>query len=290
MSRLLAVGHVTWDRVKDRDVLGGSAAYAALAAHRLGWRPAVLTSAALDFEPPRDLPGITTFVAASSATTRFENRYDSSGARKQFLLARAENIDLARLPDLYRHPDVLLLGPVAGELPRPLHQQALRADVVGVLAQGWLRDVDQLGEVHPRSWDAAAQFLAGVHVLFASEQDLPGTGLEARDFLDWVPIVALTHGWRGTTLFTGDAEHRVPSLPRVEVDPTGAGDVFATAFLVRYHECQDPLEAASFATCAASCVVEGVGASTLGDREEIARRLESLDRLIDEGDWDERRT
>jgi sugar/nucleoside kinase (ribokinase family) len=71
------------------------------------------------------------------------------------------------------------------------------------------------------------------------------------------------------------------------VDPTGAGDVFAAAFLVRYHESGNPLEAAAFAACAASCVVEGVGASTLGDREEVLRRVALRDRLLEEGEWDE---
>jgi sugar/nucleoside kinase (ribokinase family) len=79
----------------------------------------------------------------------------------------------------------------------------------------------------------------------------------------------------------------VPALPRAEVDPTGAGDVFAAAFLVRYHETGDALEAAAFAACAASCVVEGIGASTLGDRAEVLRRTALRERLIEGGDSEE---
>jgi sugar/nucleoside kinase (ribokinase family) len=79
----------------------------------------------------------------------------------------------------------------------------------------------------------------------------------------------------------------VPSLPRQEVDPTGAGDVFATGFLVRYHETGDPLEAAAFGACAASCAVEGVGTSTLGDRDEVARRMALRERMIETGEWEE---
>jgi sugar/nucleoside kinase (ribokinase family) len=63
--------------------------------------------------------------------------------------------------------------------------------------------------------------------------------------------------------------------------------VFAAAFLVGYHESQDPLEAAAFAACAASCAVEGVGAATLGDREEVRRRMVLRERMIETGDWDE---
>ena len=102
-----------------------------------------------------------------------------------------------------------------------------------------------------------------------------------------MPLIALTRGWRGLTLLTRDARHEIPSLPCQETDPTGAGDVFAAAFLVRYHETGESLEAAAFAACAASCVVEGPGFSTLGDRREIEQRLTRRGRLIEEGEWDE---
>jgi sugar/nucleoside kinase (ribokinase family) len=105
--------------------------------------------------------------------------------------------------------------------------------------------------------------------------------------LELVPIVALTRGWEGMDLMTRDAVHSVPTLPRPEVDPTGAGDVFAAAFLVRYQETGDPLEAAAFASCAASCVVEGVGTTSLGDRGEVEKRMRLRERMIEEGEWED---
>ena len=81
--RFLAVGHVTRDQRPGGDVLGGTVAYAAIAAQRLGWEAAILTAAGPDFDPARELPGITSFVAASRATTRFVNLYDDRGSRSQ---------------------------------------------------------------------------------------------------------------------------------------------------------------------------------------------------------------
>ena len=280
------MGHVTWDRRDGSQVLGGSASYAALAALRLGWDAAVLTAAGPDFEPERDLPGIAAFVTRSPATTRFVNEYDADGTRHQVMTARAEPLDLADLPDEWRDPDVLFLAPVAGEVPGR-SALSFSAEVVGAGAQGWLRACDGQGRVAPCEWADPRADLAGVHLLFLSQHDLPDARTAVAGLLRFVPMIALTRGWQGLTLLTREAAHDVTALPRPEVDPTGAGDVFAAACLLRYQETGDPLEAAAFGACAASCVVEGVGASTLGDRAEIERRLELRQRLIEDGEWEE---
>jgi 1D-myo-inositol 3-kinase len=286
MPRLLAVGHVCHDRAPGGDVVGGSVTYGSLAARRLGWDVAILTSAGPDFEPARELPGVPVFVQPSAATTRFVNEYAADGTRRQSVTARAGDVQLDPLPDEWRSPDALLLGPLAGELGS-LGAGAFEAGCVGAIAQGYVRAIDEDGSVSPRDWVRPERDLLGVHVLFLSQHDLPDADARAREFLSLVPIVALTRGWRGLTLLTRDAVHDVPSLPRPEKDPTGAGDVFAAAFLVRYQESSDPLEAAAFAACAASCAVEGVGATTLGDRAEVMRRMDLRHSMIEGGEWEE---
>jgi 1D-myo-inositol 3-kinase len=245
----------------------------------------VLTSAGRDFEPARDLPGVAAFVARSSSTTRFVNEYDDDGTRRQVMSARADALDLNVLPDGWRDPDVLFLAPVAGEIPGRT-ALAFAAEVVGAGAQGWLRATDARGAVTPSDWTDPGGDLAGVHFLFLSKYDLRDPD-GAADLLRYVPMIAVTRGWEGLTLLTHQGTHDVPALPRTEVDPTGAGDVFAAACLLRYQETGDPLEAAAFGACAASCVVEGVGTSTLGDRAEVERRLEQRLRLVEDGEWEE---
>jgi sugar/nucleoside kinase (ribokinase family) len=286
MPRLLAVGHVTWDRVEGRDVLGGAVSYAALAARKLGWQAAVLTCAGPDLEAERHLPGIEVFLRRAAATTRFRNLYDEEGERRQVLDSRSDVIDMSPLPDEWRDPDVLFLAPVAGEVPSRT-ALAFTAEIVGAGAQGWLRSFDASGRVSPREWGDPGPDLAGVHVLFLSARDVPDATERVTSFLDHVPIVALTRGWQGARVVTRERAHEIAALPRAEVDPTGAGDVFAAAFLLRYHETGDLPESGAFGACAASCVVEGVGASTLGDRAELDRRLELHRRLVEEGEWDE---
>jgi sugar/nucleoside kinase (ribokinase family) len=65
----------------------------------------------------------------------------------------------------------------------------------------------------------------------------------------------------------------IEAYPAVERDPTGAGDVFAAALLVRYYETRHPIEAAQFAAVVAAASVEGLGISTIPDRATIESRL-----------------
>ena len=286
MPRLLAIGHVTWDRLQGQTVLGGSVTYATQTALKLGWEAAALTSAGRDFEPERDLPGVTTFLARGEATTRFVNNYGEGGARTQVLSSRAADVVLSLVPESWRNPDVLLLGGVAAEI-HGRAAQSFEAEVVGANAQGWVRAFGPGGEVTPCDWDRPDESLSGVHALFLSEHDIPGALRRSRDLLSYVPMIAVTSGWRGLSLVTRNGSEQIPGFPRTEVDPTGAGDVFATAFLIRYQETGDPSAAAVFACCAASCVVEGVATTTLGDRAEIMRRVEARDRLVEDGEWEE---
>jgi sugar/nucleoside kinase (ribokinase family) len=267
-------------------VVGGSVTYGSMTARRLGWNVAILSSAGPDFDPERELPGVEVFLQPAAATTRFVNEYAPDGTRRQTVTARADDIRFDALPEEWRAPDALLLGPLAGEL-QGIGATAFAADCVGAIAQGYVRAIDAEGRVSAKDWERPERDLLGVHVLFLSQHDLPDADARAREFLSLVPLVALTRGWRGLTLLTRDGIHDVPSLPRPEKDPTGAGDVFAAAFLVRYRETSDPLEAAAFAACAASCAVEGIGTTSLGDRAEVMRRMELRNRMIEEGEWEE---
>lgn len=272
MPLLVAVGHVTRDVLAQGERTGGAVSYASLCARRLGWEAAVVSRAAGSFDAARELPGVRAEIAPSRETTRFVNAY-VEGRRRQHVEALADPIDGSEVPDDLRRPEALLLCPVAGEIRTPL-AGLFEAGVVAAVAQGWLREIGPDGRVAPRPWVGAEGDLAGVDVVFVSPDDLPGGAAAARALLAHVPRVVLTRGRAGVELLEPDRTTPVPALPAAEVDPTGAGDVFAAAFVVRYHECLDPVEAAAFAASTAAFAVEGVGASALASREAVTRRLE----------------
>src|SRR5262249_11303818 len=88
----------------------------------------------------------------------------------------------------------------------------------------------------------------------------------------------VTAGHRGALLYVNGDRYEVRPRRAVEADPTGAGDVFAAAFLARYRRDGDPWEAAEAATCAASLSVEGVGWSTVPDAARLEGALEDYRR------------
>ncbi len=87
------------------------------------------------------------------------------------------------------------------------------------------------------------------------------------------PVVILTRGRAGYTIWHEGARSDLEAAVSCEKDPTGAGDVFATAYLVRYGETHDVLESARFASVAAAISVEGSGIESVAGREQIEARV-----------------
>jgi sugar/nucleoside kinase (ribokinase family) len=77
----------------------------------------------------------------------------------------------------------------------------------------------------------------------------------------------------GARIHFDGAWHNMEAFPENEVDPTGAGDVFAAAFLARLHETNDVAEATRFAAAAASLSTAAAGTVAIPTREQIEERL-----------------
>jgi hypothetical protein len=259
---VLVCGHVTLDRAGDRALPGGSAWYAAHALAALGAAPRVMTAAGADF-PRAALAGLEVSVAAAPATTTFVNDYAPSGARTQRVLAAAPRLDPARIPSAWRTPDVLLLAPVLDEVDVAAFAGTVRARLVGLGVQGLVRAVGPDGAVRPRPLPLDAGALAAIGAAVLGEDDLGGEPDLVGRLAATVPVVALTHGARGCEILVRGRTRRVGIHPAREVDPTGAGDAFAAAFLLALARGAEPVDAARLGAAAGSIVVEGRGGYAL---------------------------
>ena len=74
-------------------------------------------------------------------------------------------------------------------------------------------------------------------------------------------------------LVVGGAERQLEALVADSVDPTGAGDCFATAFMVRLAETGSLDEACSFGLAAGALSVGAAGLAGVPSREQVERRL-----------------
>ena len=265
----LAIGHVTKDLTPEGHLIGGAVTYSALTAQALGLDAAVVTSCGPDVDPASAMPGITVHVVPSAETTTFINTY-RDGRRRQVLKGVGGKIRGSDVPATWRGAPLVLLGPLAQELDESI-LGSLDGDAVAASIQGWLRRWDESGEVSPTRWEGAA-LLPQVSVAIFSDDDSPSEQ-QISQWAGLCPTVIHTHGGDGCSVHTDGAWRHVPAFPVNEVDPTGAGDVFATAFLIRFRESNDLLDAVMFASCAASFCVEAEGVKGIPTRGQIEERL-----------------
>lgn len=271
----LAIGHITHDLLPDGSWrLGGAVTYAALTAARLGLRPAIITSAPPDVLAALDavLPDIPLSVVSFGEATTFENIYTAQG-RQQFLHGRAAPLTLSSVPQAWRDTPIVLLAPVAQEIDASV-VGGFPNSLVAATPQGWLRQWDADGVVTSSPLASPDILLPHLRALILSREDI---GSSADTVLgEWartVPLIAVTCSRDGAYVWEqGVRSEMFAGYPANEVDPTGAGDVFAAAFLCEMHEMGDAARAIDFANQVAACSVEAVGGEGIPTREMVAAR------------------
>ncbi|MGE5617744.1 MAG: PfkB family carbohydrate kinase [Sphingomonadaceae bacterium] len=276
MIDYLAIGHLAVDhRLARGPVVGGSVAYASITATRLGQRAGIVTVADEELEWPNALAGVEMRIISTPASTGFENLY-RRGKRIQRVLAVAPHVPAEAVPEEWKRCPVVHLAPIVHEVDGSF-PGLFTGSLIALTPQGLLRHWDEGGRVRQGAWSGDDRLLAGANVVIFSEEDLAGDPGFLPLCLERVPITLLTHGAKGVTLFTRGQPTHLPAFPTTEVDPTGAGDVFAASFLVEYHRTRDPLRSAAFACCAASFAVERIGLEGVQDRAAVEERLKTYE-------------
>ncbi|MEA3335965.1 MAG: PfkB family carbohydrate kinase [Chloroflexota bacterium] len=270
----LTLGHITRDLVPGGYTVGGTVTYASVAAMRLGWKPGVITRTGPDIDLPDVYNRIELLPLPSEKTTTFQNIYTPTG-RVQKLHTVAWPIGPEDIPSSWqREPKIVLLGPLANEI-KPDVSSMFPDALVGVVPQGWMRAWNEQGLVSPKPWDSAEEILPHVDVLVLSFEDIDHDLGRAEHCWELLGngLMVLTRGRDGCDVYFRGDTTRVEPRPAEEVDPTGAGDVFAAAFLIRLFETGDPLNAARFANVAASFNIEGSGIDGIPERGQIENWL-----------------
>jgi sugar/nucleoside kinase (ribokinase family) len=272
-------------------VLGGSVAYVSFAARRLDARVSVISKVGGDFpaaykwwlqQEGVDLSALTD--VSDALTTRFELRYEDDLSNRSLCSKnRMPSIRLEDVPVSLK-AKIIHLAPIAGEITYEVAEKLKScAEVLSLDPQGLMRDFDEDGNVtleQPKD----QRILGLIDVLKSSSKEIQTlTGLSDVDSAikalhnHGVRIVIVTLGAEGAVVSVEDTIHRVPAYkPEKLVDPTGAGDAFIGAFLAEYARGEDCAWCSHVGSAAASLVVEGIGPTSFGDKEEIYRRAHTL--------------
>jgi 1D-myo-inositol 3-kinase len=264
LPELLILGHVTRDLIRGDTRLGGSASFAARVAATLGIETALVTVAPEDFAlmaPLRTLPRLSIHLVPSTTVTEFE--LDYSGPRRRVILrGMAPPLAIDDVPEAWRDAPMTYVANVAGECGRALIE-GLRSRVICSELQGWLRKPGATGAVEPTVAPEIETPPKSLGAAVFSEEDHPDAERLAEHLAGCGLIVALTRSSRGATLRQGAERWDIPASPAVEVDPTGAGDVFGIALTVALSRGAPAPEAGRAAAAIAARVVEGPGLGNL---------------------------
>ena len=132
-----------------------------------------------------------------------------------------------------------------------------------------MREWNAKGQVNAIPWYSAGRILPHLDAIIFSDADLIGDSSILPTILETVSVVAITKAAAGCMLYVNGKRYKIPTRPAEEVDPTGAGDIFAAAFLIALLETNDPVQAAYFANVTASMGVEAPGIHGIPDRAQV---------------------
>ena len=247
----LFIGHVSCDMIDGKCALGGAVSFASKWAVSQGIYPVVITSCAAAYKGLETLKSwnVKLINQVSSSTTSFTNIY-MGNERTQFVSARGDKIKSSTIGKQASEADFIFLAPIAQEIDPAIMKHLPKDRPIACSIQGWLRNWDDEGKVRATEMDWS--LLAYADFVFLSYEDLEGLPEALEKLLALDTTIIITDNANGCDVFIKTQKTHY-AAPQVEVvNPTGAGDTFATAFLVKYFETKSIEAAAEFANSAAS--------------------------------------
>ncbi len=291
------IGHLSIDRIllpsrtAPFTVLGGAAAYTSLAAKHLDATASVISKVGGNFpeaylwwlkQEGIDLSGV--IKKADLPTTSFELSYSEDlSERRLTLKGKGTPIELSDLP-AYMKAKAVHIAPIANEVSFEVIDHLKQcANVLSLDPQGLLRSFDENGNVAENA-SIDKRILSLINIYKSSRAEILGlTGqseLKAavevvHDY--GVGTVIVTDGAKGSVLSIEGSQFNIAACPsQVLVDPTGAGDVWIGGFLTEYLRQKESIWCACVGSAAASVVIEGIGPTYFGKKEEIFQRAKVL--------------
>ena len=283
-AKILALGNIdkTTNITKaGRETVFGGATYSAVTARKLGLDATVLTRGneeLKDWLATLEEMGIRTILESDESTLTVTNDYSLGGEWVQKLLAKTGRIRF----DIEDNFDIIHVNPLYKEISTTIIRKARKqSKLLSIEVAGLIRDAKN-GIVTGNFIKNLEEYLEGIDIVHFSDRELKFVSRETEprkiceDIQSSGPrIVLYTVGANGSFVL-GREFTKFPAFKVIEVDPTGAGDVFTTSFGIRYFETENEKESGFFATAAASFKIEGFGSKNIQSREKVEKRAKML--------------
>ncbi len=262
----LVIGHITKDIVPNGYNLGGTASYAALTARSIGLKVGVVTAFPRELLTDLYHDIVICSIPTEQATT-FENIHTPEG-RIQIIHHVAPKLFGDMVPEEWRSTPIVHFGPVANEIDPNLFDM-FPTSFIGITPQGWMRTWDEKGMVRLGGWKSVEDHLRRASAAVISVEDVQGDEEIIEQMHHASQLLVVTEGANGARLYwNGDLRYFKPPIMQ-EIDATGAGDIFAAAFFIRYQKTLDAWESARFATQLAAWSVARKGLEGIPLTEEV---------------------
>lgn len=268
----LCIGHLTIDKTPAGDIIGGTAAYASLTANAVGLDTALYTTYTRP-ELPSMFSQIQSKVQIENSQMTFENIY-LEDKRTQYLLHTCNPLQINGIPSRWRNASIIHFGPIFHDIAPEAIGQFPNA-FIGITPQGWLRTVENQ-IVRPKPWGWLSEYLPYADAVVISVEDVNYDEEAIQSIASITKLLAVTEGFYGARIYHDGIVHRCHAPELSEIDPTGAGDVFAAIFFVMLHRGTSPKIAGQIATQLASFSVLRRGLESIPTIYEIQQTLEQI--------------
>lgn len=272
-------------------VLGGSAAYTSFITRKLCASASVISKVGEDFpdaylwwlsQEGVDLSDVKKVGDVHSTSFMLEYSKDLS-ERTLTLKSKGPPIDVSDIPSKLRS-NAIHVAPIANEVSLEVVEKLKSCcDILSIDPQGLIRNFDENGRV-TNSSQIDKRLLSFVTIYKSSIEEIYSLtrtvdtkhAIKAIHDLGVETVIA-TMGSKGALLSVEGTQYTIPvCLSKIVVDPTGAGDVFIGAFLNEYLKDKESFWCACVGVAAASTVLEGIGPTYFGEKDEIYQRASAL--------------
>jgi sugar/nucleoside kinase (ribokinase family) len=213
-------------------------------------KPAIITTYGSDFIP--HAKGFDLYPAAPQVESTLLNENNTRGNKRIFYSHNVEHatppVITPELAQLIGTADIFALAPLLPNYSADYVKDVVALVKPGALRvlplQGYLRDVDESGLIHPKGFTDAAHILPLFDLAVMSDDDHPQAFEVARSWKNLSPMtnIIVTEGPLGASIVEKDTSHNIPTQPvppQDIIDSVGCGDIFTAAVAYHYYQSHD---------------------------------------------------